>query len=248
MKPPKNDEHAKGMTHWESTDCDTLSNYSAMQVERIRPFLGQNILEIGAGGGRFTSALLGSGTFATYVATEPSSTLIAQFKARCPGVEIHQSLIEDLPKTFTGRFDTIIASHVLEHIEDDLMFLRRLRRFVKPGGRIIFMIPALNWLMSDLDRNIGHYRRYDKTMIRRLCRAADVPIESLRYENFLGIAGWWWFCKVRGIHYQNKPSKDQLMWVFNFFDKCILPAMARVEKYIPPPIGLHLTAILKVPL
>jgi hypothetical protein len=37
------------------------------------------------------------------------------------------------------------------------------------------------------------------------------------------------------------------MGVMNLFDKFILPAVSRIEKVIPPPIGLNLTAVLTNP-
>ena len=238
---------AKGMVHWEASDCDNLSNYTRLQTEWILPYIGRRVLEVGAGGGRLTSTLHAQVKFDRYVAVEPSPVLLKQFQSRCPGVEVNQTRIEDLPAQYSSEFDTILLVHVLEHIEEDLEFLRRLCRFLKPGGRIIILVPALNWLMSDLDRNIGHFRRYDNGMMRRLSDELGLPLEVLRYENLIGIPGWLWFCKIRKVHYQESGSKRKLFWAFNIFDKYILPWIAKIEKWIPPPIGLHLTAILKDP-
>jgi hypothetical protein len=49
------------------------------------------------------------------------------------------------------------------------------------------LVPALQALYSNLDCNIGHYRRYDKAMVRRLIVGLGVRVEKLQYNNLLGV-------------------------------------------------------------
>jgi len=240
------DLKALGMSHWESGDCDNLSNYTLQQLEWVRPYMGSRIMEIGAGGGRVTKMLHETMPVQRLVGIEPSPILYDQFRERCPDVESYSSVVCDLPATLNGQFDTILLVHVLEHIEHDQAFLHEASRFLNPGGRFIILVPALNWLMSRLDRNIGHFRRYDRSMIRELSDALGFITEMCRYDNLIGIPGWFVLCKVLGMHYQEPKKKRVLMTSFNVFDKRILPLMVRLERRFPPPIGLHLTAVLKV--
>ena len=58
--------------------------------------------------------------------------------------------------------DLIYTSNVLEHIDDDLAALKQLRATLSPGGRIAIYVPAMQVLYSDMDRSLGHYRRYGR--------------------------------------------------------------------------------------
>lgn len=57
-------------------------------------------------------------------------------------------------------FDIIIALDVLEHIEDDLSALKLWKKYLKPGGYLLLTVPAYQWLWSEHDEALHHYRRY----------------------------------------------------------------------------------------
>jgi len=107
------------------------------------------------------------------------------------------------------------------------------------------MVPALNLLMSDLDRNIGHFRRYDKGMLSSLTIDHNLKTLVLRSDNFIGIFGWLILCKILKIHYQTGSNKKALFANINLFDKYILPSISVLEKRVPPPVGLNLTIVLQ---
>lgn len=243
----KGDEFAKGMVKWEDDDFQNINNYINWQVETVRPLLGERVLEVGAGHGVFASLLLKKRDFERYVAIEPSVNFFEKLQKRLPQVETANKTLDDLDDSYDGQFDSIFSVHVLEHIEDDVAFLRNAKRLLRPGGRMIFLVPALNCLMSQMDRNIGHFRRYNKQMIIDIAGQAGYSVVQLKYDNFIGILGWWWFCKIRNVHYQTKGKKKKLMWAFNFFDKVVLPTIGRMERVFPPPVGLSLTGVLEKP-
>lgn len=49
---------------------------------------------------------------------------------------------------------------VLEHIEDDVGFLKTISTVLVPNGRLYLSVPAYNWLFSVVDKTAGHCRRY----------------------------------------------------------------------------------------
>lgn len=57
-------------------------------------------------------------------------------------------------------FDLIVALDVLEHIKEDLKALAEWNRVLKPGGKLLITVPAYQWLWSDHDESLHHYRRY----------------------------------------------------------------------------------------
>lgn len=238
----------KGMSSWGTEDDAAITNYTEWQATLIRPYLGSRVLEIGAGTGRMTELLLRDATrFGRYVALEPSQHFFPMLSARLPKVEALNATIDGLGAEYDAAFDTVFSVHVLEHIEDDSGFLRSADRLLRPGGTLVTMVPALNWLMSPLDHNIGHHRRYDKGMMRSLAQRLGYQISVCRYDNLVGVAGYWWVCKAQKTHYQTPGKKKKLVGAFRFFDRVVLPLASRVEAVIPPPLGLSLTAVFVKP-
>jgi SAM-dependent methyltransferase len=80
-----------------------------------------------------------------------------------------------------GRFDALVAMDVIEHVEDDVGTLREWLRLVKPGGTVFITVPAFAGLWSRHDEVLGHKRRYTKSTLRRVARAAGLEIGSLKY-------------------------------------------------------------------
>jgi SAM-dependent methyltransferase len=130
--------------------------------------------------------------------------------------------------------------NVLEHIKDDHAILENLKRRLKPGGRIILLVPAGNWAFGKLDERLGHYRRYSKSYSRKLAAGLKLEIEKMRYYNFIGIWAWWWNAKV--AHRENQNDGQ-----IHLFDKYFVPLIARFEKVIRPPVGQTLLVVARKP-
>ena len=61
-----------------------------------------------------------------------------------------------------GKFETIIYLNVLEHIENDLKEIDDALSKINKGGYLIIVVPAHQKLYTNFDKEIGHFRRYDK--------------------------------------------------------------------------------------
>jgi SAM-dependent methyltransferase len=82
-------------------------------------------------------------------------------------------------------FDLIIASDVLEHIEDDGAAVGEWRRILKTGGSLVCFVPAFTLLWSPHDEENEHYRRYSKRQLESLLRAHDFDTVRSSYWNCL---------------------------------------------------------------
>lgn len=74
-----------------------------------------------------------------------------------------------------GAASYVTLLDVLEHQEDDRVFLAELAAKMKPGATLLLTVPAMPWLWSDWDEMLGHYRRYTKRMLRDV--VAPLPFE-----------------------------------------------------------------------
>ncbi|MCF7799633.1 class I SAM-dependent methyltransferase [Candidatus Babeliales bacterium] len=65
-------------------------------------------------------------------------------------------------------FDIVVTFDVLEHIKNDKKAVQEIYRVLKPNGKFIFTVPAFNFLYSNHDKNLGHFRRYNKQKLKML--------------------------------------------------------------------------------
>jgi len=85
-------------------------------------------------------------------------------------------------------FDFIFSSNVLEHIENDTLILEEISSVLEPKkGILVLYVPAHQWLFSDLDRSVGHFRRYSKKSLRDKIEASGMKVLELHYADSLGL-------------------------------------------------------------
>ena len=191
-------------------------NWKRRVSKQVLPFVKGEVAEIGPGPGNFTPYLFNSDVRSwTYV--EPDATYAAALNNLPVITEIITGTISDLPDY--PRFDTIIYLDVLEHIADDRREVKMLMDRLKPGGIVIVLCPAFNFLYSPFDKAIGHHRRYTRRMLRLLFLPPWQIIESTYLDSagFLASLGNRLFLK------QKDPKLAQIL----FWDR-VLVKMSRV--------------------
>lgn len=140
------------------------SNWKAYHGRLIRPHLGEDVLEVGAGIGATTGSLCNGGQ-RRWVCLEPDPELARTLEQRIKEGSVPQHCevkVGTLAKL--GReelFDSIIYIDVLEHIEDDKTEARLATDHLRAGGTLVVLAPAHQWLFTPFDEALGHYRRYD---------------------------------------------------------------------------------------
>lgn len=149
----------------------------AAVITAFAPPAGLPFLDVGGGNGFVATMIQGLGH--RVVMIEPGEAG-ARF-ARDRGLEeIVQSSIVDLevaPASIgaMGLFD------VLEHIEDDVAALRRLREMLVDDGRIYLTVPAHRALWSSIDEQAGHFRRYTRKQLVRVLEEAGLEVDFASY-------------------------------------------------------------------
>ncbi len=148
----------------------------------IRPFIGPRVAEVGAGIGTMTSVLADVPAL-FWLAIEPDRHLAEQIP-RAPRMRVFVGRLSDLP---AGElFDSILYVDVVEHIHDDAAELEHASAHLLPGGRLIVLVPAHNFLFTPFDAAIGHFRRYNKRMLLRAV-PRDLHLRRLRYLDSVGM-------------------------------------------------------------
>jgi SAM-dependent methyltransferase len=150
-------------------------------------------------------------------------------------ITVKQGTVGDLPQETS--FDTILYYDVLEHIENDEEELHLACKHLNPGGCIIVVAPAHQSLYSAFDKAIGHYRRYDKNLLRFV-----VP-DSLKetrciYLDSLGYFAYKAFSVFSGK--ENVSLNKVLFW-----DRCLVPLSRIFDPLIGYSIGKSVLGIWK---
>ena len=138
------------------------------------------ILEVGCASGAFLNSLKAD-KFTHLLGIDVSEEAIMRAHAR--GLN-NVSMADARHIPFEdSRFDIVVSSDVLEHIENDSEALREWHRVLKPGGKLLLFVPAHPFLWSSHDEANQHIRRYQRVEILRMLAGAGFAIERSSYWN-----------------------------------------------------------------
>jgi SAM-dependent methyltransferase len=214
---------------------EDTENYTSWILELVEPHLGSKLLEVGAGHGTITGHLADGGRQVT--ATDVSERCVGILQDRFAGQPNVRVLVGSIEVAGAGAtYDTAVLINVLEHIEDDRQALHQLVGLLEPGGRLVLWLPAFDFLYSEFDRKIGHYRRYRVGDIRQKLSEAGLQPTDIRYVNPVGAVGWFVIAKVL----RRDPVSGPLT---RLFDRCLVPLLKLVENHVRPPFGQSVFAV-----
>ncbi|HEY3300030.1 MAG TPA: class I SAM-dependent methyltransferase [Methylophilaceae bacterium] len=152
------------------------------------------VLELGYGDGLVTAALAGLGCDLTVI--EGASTLVNVAKAKHPNINCIDTLFEEFRPE--KPYDVILASHVLEHVDNPQDILKLMASWLSDDGELIIVVPNKNSIhrqlsvimglqpqldtLSARDLLVGHQRVYSLQTLEDDVRGAGLfPIESMGF-------------------------------------------------------------------
>ena len=146
-------------------DAIRWKNYFSV---KIKEYIKGDVLEVGAGIGANTEFLTKNNDRIT------SITCLEPDKKLCEEISINnahknlpiKNIIAGTIINIEETFDTIIYIDVLEHIEESKKEIELIKKRLNKNGHLIILVPAFNYLFSEFDLSIGHFRRYNKKMLR----------------------------------------------------------------------------------
>ena len=224
--------------HKDLIDMEAAPKYTEWTLERTRPYVGDLLLEIGSGIGNNVRILM---QYTDVIATEIEPVYLQVLRnafENIPGIDVREWDATLPPPPDLPQPDSILCSNVIEHVTDDQRVVNHADRVLKPGGRMIFIVPRGEKLYSSLDSAIGHQRRYDKTRLRALFENLNYEIEELFTLNKIGVLGWW---------YRGKIAKQQTIGRFGLkVFNLLVPVFKWVDPLLPWK-GLSLVIVARKP-
>jgi len=204
-------------------------HYNRWLFSLIKPYLKGEIIEIGSGIGNFTSPLVQQNYQVT--ATDYNQVYLTNLTQKLSNLKTFNFDLTSVtvPRALLNKFDTAICLNVLEHIAEQNQALQNIYHTLKPGGKLIILVPAFRIAFGKLDINLGHIRRYTQKSLKNALVRNNFTVEKSRYLNPLGLFGWW----VNSLLRRSTISPWQI-WLFEFLSR---PQLF-VEKFISFPFGL----------
>jgi SAM-dependent methyltransferase len=173
-------------------DADAFNNWMYGQ---IAPFIESPVLEIGSGIGNISKCCLAEGhsLMMTDIRLEYIDFLKRGFSEKEQQVlqlDLVDQNFDEKFEAYFGKFKTVFALNVIEHIADDNLAIQNASKLLCAGGKLIILVPAHPLLYNKLDRNLFHFKRYGIGDLRKLMQISPLKLESVKGFNSLGIAAW----------------------------------------------------------
>lgn len=144
-------------------------------IEALHRIDGRQVLEIGCGAGDLLAVLGKRGYRGIGIDISDEARAAARIRVATGPVMVDDRRFDEL----TEQFSLVIASEVMEHIEDDVGFLRQVRERLLPGGHLLLTVPAHMERWGANDDFSGHVRRYARAELAAKVQQAGFSVSSL---------------------------------------------------------------------
>lgn len=207
--------------------------FTKWMADTIRPYLGEHVLEIGAGIGNLTANLVPRKVYWASDINPQYLDRLHRLEQTRPYLRVQYTDAAAGETYPEAHFDTVICLNVVEHLEDDVNALRNIRSSLRKDGRAIILVPNEPGLYGSLDRVLGHYRRYTRKQLQNVCERAGFRVEKVLKFNRIGAPGWWWNGRIL------KQTTFGL-WQIKLLNT-LLPVVRPIDRFLPFP---HLSWIM----
>ncbi len=211
--------------------------YNNWIAQSILPFVRPPVLEIGAGIGNLSALFIHKSPITLSDLENEFVNILKDKFSQEKKVLVKKFDISRSPdSSMIKKYNTVISVNVLEHIEDDFKALANLKKTLNINGKIIILVPAKKIAFSKLDKELGHFRRYEKEELSSLLSRAGFRVEKIGFFNIVGLLTW---ITRNYLSSQNVQLTARQVAMFD----SIVPIIKPIEKRIKIPVGISLIAV-----
>lgn len=157
--------------------------------------------------------------------------------------QVDQGDICDIPYQ-DNIYDLVLATDIIEHVEDDNKAISEVYRVLKSGGVAIVTVPAFNFLWGTQDSVSHHKRRYTKAQLEKVLTGAGFRLVDIYYFNYLLFIPIWFVRKVLMLFPIRLKSENQLNTSFlNALLLYVFLVDIYTAKKINPRFGVSILAL-----
>lgn len=212
--------------------------FNSWMAEVISPYIGQSVLEIGAGIGNLTRQLIPR---RNYYATDINLYYLEMTKKLMvdkPYLHVDFLDLNNISEFVKDKifFDTIICMNVIEHMENDERAMHNVANLISKNGNAVILVPRGQWLFGSLDIILGHKKRYSKQTLENLSTNAGLKVEKIIPFNRISVIPWF----INGRVLKKKTFGRFQIFIMNL----LTPLFKKIDRFIPLP-SLSYIAVLK---
>lgn len=165
------------------------------------------ILDYGSGVGTIDFYLASKGLIVDGLEVSKKALQISEMSAIKIGVDDKVKFF-NTTKKIKIKYDVIICSEVIEHVQKYNELLRKLKTYLKKGGYLLITTPSINAplykmnLLNDFDKEVGHVRRYDHKLLTKEIKKLGLKIIFIH--------------KKEGILRNSLFTLSKLKWIVKF--------------------------------
>ena len=220
---------------WELPLFDLSKNFRKYQFDLIKEFISGNVAEIGPGNGIILELYLDLCDKLDLF--EPDKNLYSKLNDKFSNYK-KVNVINDELNISSNIYDVILYLDVLEHIEDHEKEILKAHKALKKGGYLVINVPAFQFLYSNFDKDVGHFRRYSKKDITNLCSNYNLEITRSNYYDSVGFL-LSFLSKMISSDYKKDFEKKIKIWNF------LIPISRILDKIFISSFGKSLLIVIK---
>ena len=163
-------------------------------INERAPLAGQNVLDVGCGGGILSEAMAQRGAQVTGIDMGEAPLAVARLHQLETGVDVtyRQITAEALAEEMPGQFDVVTCLEMLEHVPDPASIIRACYTLVKPGGQVffstinrnpkayLFAIIGAEYIMRLLPRGTHDFKKFIRpSELGAWSRAAGLQVQDI---------------------------------------------------------------------
>ena len=206
--------------------------FTRWMADVIRPFVGNRVLEIGAGIGNMSVHLMPRPVYWATDVNPHYLDYLETLRSTRPYMQVAYTDAmneESYPEGMS--FDTVVCLNVVEHVQDDVAALRNVWNVLEPGGRAIVLVPCGPNLYGSLDEVLGHFRRYTHDQLVGVAQQAGFRVEKVLKFNRPGVFAWW----LNGRVFKRKTFGLGQIRILNL----LTPLFRILDPWLPlPPLSI----------
>jgi glycosyltransferase involved in cell wall biosynthesis len=166
--------------------------FTRWMADVIRPYVGDRVLEVGAGTGNMSVHLMPRSIYWATDVNPHYLEYLGTLRVTRPYLRVAYTNATEKESFPTDQsFDTIVCLNVVEHVKDDVAALRNIHDALSDDGRAIILVPCGPSLYGTLDEVLGHYRRYTTEQLVSVAIEAGFRTEEMLKFNRAGVPAWW---------------------------------------------------------
>jgi ubiquinone/menaquinone biosynthesis C-methylase UbiE len=222
-----------------------LRPHVAAAIEPATPNF--SLLDAGCGTGGMLKVLRQEFPAADLTGVDQSSHALELTAARQTGAKLIPSSVDALPFP-ADSFDFVVSLDVLVSVGlDDALAVHEAYRVLRPGGKLILNVAALEFLKGAHDRAVDADRRYTRRQVQALLEGAHFVVERLSYWNAVltpPVALVRWLSRARSR--RTEPPRSDLRTlpsVLNSVLKGVAALELRASRHVSLPFGTSLFAV-----